>query len=583
MITTKKRRRLLFDFAAIAVAGTLLTACGPPGARQLRLGEQLIREGQYPGAIAVLKEAVLSVDHATQPAQSKAWNLLGLAEQDGGHLDEASEAYLRARKLDRDNAVVDYNLGCLRMEQTNFQGAIDYFSTYTSLRLKDARGYVRLGAARYHLALEQRTTSERNRQIEAARQQFEAAERWDATAEAPNFLGVIELQRRPPTIQSATAAAENFKLALRRDPHFAPALLNLGIVWQQYLNQPRQALKAYQEYLAGNPPLSNVKAVQQLATDLNIRLRTTITTEHAPAPAPAPPPAKSIITPTNAQAPSPKPLPTESPPAHAAAPVFVPATVPTPVPPPAPTASEPSRPSTPISPPPLETSPPVNTADINPQPAAEPSAPPPRQTLVQKLNPLRWFSGKPKTAEEAAAAEAEPPSVPPGSRFDYPPPVTLIPGDRAEGRRLTADGARARDAGDFNQALRAYTSAVAADPTYYDANLGLGLTEIDVRAYAGALEALHRALTVQADSAEARYAFAWTLQKRGYAVDAVHELSKLLEQHPADVRSHLLLGNLYAEKLRETKLAREQYSQALALDPKNPEAPSVRAWLQQNQ
>jgi tetratricopeptide (TPR) repeat protein len=202
------------------------------------------------------------------------------------------------------------------------------------------------------------------------------------------------------------------------------------------------------------------------------------------------------------------------------------------------------------------------------------------------LNPLHWFSGKQRTAAESAAgaqAQAEPPPVPAGSRYDYPPPVTPIPGDRAEARRLAADGARAHQAADFSGALRDYKEAVAADPTCYEASLGLGLTEIDLRDYPAALEALHRALGLQGDSVEAHYAFAWTLQKRGYVLDAVRELGKFVEQHPGDVRGRLLLGNLYAEKLGQIKLAREQYTDALALDPENPQAPSVRAWLQKHQ
>src|SRR5208282_6316951 len=113
MMTTKKRRRLPRQFAVIAVAGTLLTACGPPGARQLQQGEQMIQAGQYSDAAVALTEAARLLDHAPQPDQSKAWNLLGLACQGDGHSEAASEAFLRARKLDRDNAAVDFNLGCL--------------------------------------------------------------------------------------------------------------------------------------------------------------------------------------------------------------------------------------------------------------------------------------------------------------------------------------------------------------------------------------------------------------------------------------------------------------------------------------
>jgi tetratricopeptide (TPR) repeat protein len=542
-------------------------------------------------------DATHTLSHAPPPVQAKAWNLVGLACQGGGHPDAASEAFLRAHKLDRDNAAVDYNLGCLRMEQSNYPGAIEYLTTYTSLRPKEARGYLRLGVARYHLALEQKSALERGRQLEAARQPLEAAEKLEATAEGANLLGIMELQRRSPTLQSANAAAEDFQRAVRRDPHFAPALLNLGIVLQEYLNQPREALKAYRQYLALTPPQPNAKAVEQLAHDLDLSLRITITPERTPAP--APPPAKIIIPPTNAQAPRPKPAPTESPPALAAKPAAAPAPtpaaapaptpaaapVPTPEPAPPPKAQEFPPPPAPLVSPPPQTPPPVSTTNLNPEPPPAQIASPPRKTLVQKLNPLKWFSGKPRTAGESAAdaeAEAEPP-VPAGSRYVYPLPVTPIPGERAQARLLAAEGARARQAADFTRALRAYKLAVAADPTYYEANLGLGLTEIDVRDYRAALEALHRALTLQEDSAEARYAFAWTLQKRGYVLDAVHELGRFLDQHPSEVRGHLLLGNLYAEKLGQIKLAREQYSQALALDPDNPQAASVRAWLQQHQ
>ncbi len=471
-----------------------------------------------------------------------------MACQGGGHADAASEAYLRARKLDRDNAAVDYNLGCLRMDQSNYPGAIEYLTTYTSLRPREARGYLRLGAARYHLGLEERSALEKGRQFEAARQQFEAAQKLEATAEGANFLGVIELQHRSPNLQSANAAAEEFQLALRRDPHFAPALLNLGVVLQHYLNQPREALKAYRQYPAIAPPPPEAKAVEQLAHDLDLSLRITITPEHAPAP--ASPPAKIIPPPTNAQAPRPRPSPTESPPLLAARPAAVPAPTPAPVPaprpaptpaptPPAAPAPAPAQPQkvpeptpapAPVVTPPSENPPPLNMPVLNPEPPPAQTAPPPRRNLAQKLNPLRWFSGKQRTAAESAAdarARAEPPPVPPGSRYNYPPPVTPIPGDRAEARHLAADGARAHQAADFSRALRDYQAAVAADPTCYEASLGLGLTEIDLRDYPAALEALHRALGLKGDSVEARYAFAWTLQKRGYALDAVHEVGPL--------------------------------------------------------
>jgi tetratricopeptide (TPR) repeat protein len=229
-----------------------------------------------------------------------------------------------------------------------------------------------------------------------------------------------------------------------------------------------------------------------------------------------------------------------------------------------------------------EIAPTVNTLNSAPEPVVTETAPPPRKTITQRLNPINWFSGKPKTGGSNAALQAEPPPVPAGTRFEYPPHVTPIPGDRAQAKRLEAEAIRARQAGDAIQSIRDYKDAAAADPTFYDASYGLGLAALNARDYPTALEALHRALALQEDSAEARYAFAWALQKRGYTEDAVHELGKLLARHPNETRAHLLLGSLYAEKLVEPKLAREQFTQTLELDPTNAQAESIRAWLKLN-
>jgi tetratricopeptide (TPR) repeat protein len=215
-----------------------------------------------------------------------------------------------------------------------------------------------------------------------------------------------------------------------------------------------------------------------------------------------------------------------------------------------------------------------------PQPVVTDTNHAPRKSIAERWNPLRWFSGKAKTRKEAAAPE--PPPLLAGARYDYPPPVTPIPGDLAQAKRLTAEAVRAQQAGDFIQCIRAYKEAVAADPTFYDACYGLGLVAVEMKDYATALAELHRAVALDEDSAEARYAFAWTLQRQGYTEDAVHELGKLLSQHPADARGHLLLGSLYAEKLKQPKLAREHYMQALELDPTNAQAANVRAWLKSN-
>ncbi len=209
----------------------------------------------------------------------------------------------------------------------------------------------------------------------------------------------------------------------------------------------------------------------------------------------------------------------------------------------------------------------------------------PRKSITQRLNPVNWFSGKPKAGDKMSAPPPdadEPAPAPAGSHFDYPPPITPIPGDRALAHRLIAEAIRARQLGDVLQSVQAYRDAVTADPSSYDASYGLGLALVDARDYKGALVELYRASNLKADSADARYAFAWVLQKRGYVEDAAHELGKLVSEHPNDIRGHLLLGNLYADRLDQPKLAREQYLEAMQIDPKNAQATNIHAWLQHN-
>jgi len=195
---------------------------------------------------------------------------------------------------------------------------------------------------------------------------------------------------------------------------------------------------------------------------------------------------------------------------------------------------------------------------------------------------LVFFRTKGKPICGRRSTEPELPPTPKGTRYNYPPRVTIIPGNRAEAVRWAEQGAQARQQGRLPDAILDYQQAVKADPSYYEANEALGLAALDNHDYTQTLEALNRALMLQNDSANSRYAFAWTLQRRGYYEDAARELDKLLSAHPEEVRGHLLLGKLYAEKLNQPKLAREHYARALNLDPQNPQAPAIRAWLEQN-
>ncbi len=590
MLTIKKRRCVLQVLAVISAAN--LTACGPPGARDLRKGEALIESGQCAEAIPILKEGLQILQGAQPNVRASALNLLGLAYQGAGKLEDASRAYLEALKLDRNLWALDFNLGCLRLEQTNFFGAIDYLTTYTTSHPKDFNGFLMLGRARLNLALEHSAPEKtRQTQLENARLDFEYAEQLHSTAEGCNALGMIALLRRNPGTEQVKSSVSFFKHALQLEPHYPPALLNLAIVLQTYLNEPREALEKYREYLALQPVPPQAKEVEKVAHQLDLSLRIIISPrggEHSSA-APA--------APTNPVLPRQPPAPVENPvprpssaPASRAAPVEKPAVSPQVSAPPAnpPPAIIPPHPSPVPSPsvPVTRTSPPSAAPNPNPDLAGAEipvvTVPEERKSgLGRKLNPLNWFSGKPKKSE--AAETSVPPEVGSSERYTYPLPVTPIPGDRKLAEQWISEGRQAERQSNRAEAMRDYQEAMKADPTYYEAGLALGLAAIDAKDYPTALDALGQALTVQANSADARYAFAWVLGKRGYYHDAANELVKVLSAHPREVRARLLLGNFYADNLGQPKLAREQYVKALDLiEPQSSQAAIIRAWLEQH-
>jgi tetratricopeptide (TPR) repeat protein len=602
---------------AAIIALLFLTGCGPPGVRSLHRGDRLVQQGQYEDAIDPLKEAVAELSHSQPLAASRAWNLLGVAEQGAGHPNPAWNAYQQALKLDRNLAVVDYNLGCLALQQSDFPAAIASLTTFTTLRPREASGYSRLGDAYLRLSLSA-APRDRARQFDAAIAAYKTAESLSPSAETVNALGLAELLRRPgqPSADALKYAVKAFQVALERSTNYPPALLNLAIVDQQYLNDSKAALDRYHQYLALDPAPANTNEVARLAKQLEIDSRIQIVQRPVPKPAtptpPLPAPPTNTLAVNNVKRPPP---PTETQPRPVAT---------------APDRSNPAPPTRSSNPPPTEiasvnrtTPPPASqpiqrpveqaqpppdpiTAPTTSSPTPTPTTAPveeapaptrpvvadqtatldagnaqtgvtrPKKSFFDRLNPRNWVGGhKSKSTNEMADAND-------GARYSYPLPVTPIPGNRADAQRYFQEGVKAQRDLRLDDAQGYYSKALDIDSTYFQAALSLGLVSIDAKDYATALTALDKALKLQSDSADARYAFAWVLQKKKYYDDSADELEKLLAVHPDSARAHLLLGNLYAQKLDKPHQAREHYLRVLTLDPQNSQAPTITSWLKQN-
>ena len=250
----------------------LLTACGPPGPKALLEGERLIREGKPAAAIEPLKDATRHL-----PKNPQAWNHLGLAYHGAGSHTEAIGAYRRALTLDPNLVSVRYNLGCALLDSNQPAAAQNELMSYINLNARDPEGWLKLGAAQVRL------------------QQYDIADRSVRQAlslnprlpEAHNTLGMIQLRRG-----HLKESLPFFQSALQIQPNYAPALLNLALLYHQYLpvrtlEARRFALQKYREYLAVTPRPANWAAVQELATSLEREL--------APAPRPATPAAVAQV------------------------------------------------------------------------------------------------------------------------------------------------------------------------------------------------------------------------------------------------------------------------------------------------
>jgi tetratricopeptide (TPR) repeat protein len=242
----------------ILCASSLLGFCGckPPGARELWRGKKLIERGKYAEAISELKTAT-----SILATNAQAWNYLGLANHYAGETAEAESAYRRALLLDHDLSETRYNLGCLLLDEKKPESARNELTAYILRRGDSPEVLLRLGTAQL-----------RARDFSGAEKSFTQVWQSSATnSEALNGLGLVRFYQRRPS-----EAAQFFNTALRQNPGYAPAVLNLAVVAQT--GQDRiAALKRYREYLKLAPASENAPAINAVIQQLEQGTATTAT------------------------------------------------------------------------------------------------------------------------------------------------------------------------------------------------------------------------------------------------------------------------------------------------------------------
>jgi tetratricopeptide (TPR) repeat protein len=551
----------------------LFSGCTPAGPNALLKGKKYFDNGNLAAALAQFERAT-----KLMPTNAPAWNYYGVALQRAGQNGPAAEAYQKALSLNRDLAEAHFNLGGVWLDLNRPDAAKAEFTTYNALRHNsDPAGLVKLGTALLRL-----------NEIPAAEKCFTTLRDLNPLdPEADNGLGLACIQRRNPQ-----DALKWFASARQKRLDFAPALLNLAATSDQYLNDKKSALSYYRAYLALKPKPNNWEEVNSLASSLELQL--------------APPPVVVIKTSPPPVAPKPAQVVEAKPAPSTNIPIAARSTVT-------------SRPAPVVvrNPPPAQPTPTTQVVQVKAEPPliVVPKSNTPVTvesiTLPMPEEPekkgffQKWF-GTPKAepVEKKFDPKKLTPLPAPGSNDDLtptkpanpaPPPVPvriarynyLAPHKPDAGDRRSASGAFTK-ARSYEQeekwvtAMQWYQQAAEMDPSWFEAQFNTGVLAHRLRNFPLALPCYENALAIQPEAQDVRYNFSLALKAANYPLDAAEELKKILAIDKSEVRAHLALANIYAQTLKDSPQARQHYLTVLKLDPDNPQAADIRAWLQEN-
>ena len=553
----------------IAFALIFTSGCTPAGPGALLEGQRLIEQGNYTSAIEKLRLATTLL-----PTNALAWNYLGLAYHHAGESVNAQGAYQRAIKLNHELVVVHYDLGCLYLEQNKpnlNESARDELMAFTLHQGNSLDGRVKIGTAQLRLG-----------ELAQAEASFREALRISPqNVEAMNGVGMVQVKRN-----HARDAIAWFEAALKQQPEYRPALLNLAIVLQSSANNRVLALQKYQEYLAMNPRPANWDAVNAAERQLDQELNT-------PAPPPVRPATNALAGP---QALAPRPVTNtperiasgsnNSPRPDGGRPVSGPTQVVGKVNGPVSPSNSGSAPkqipvAARVEPPEivqLTEAPKVRLADDSTPPA-----------VTQKTSPIYTdpSSVPARTTTSTAPSGLRASGLSSTNRYKYRSPAKPSSGDRVAAERLFSQALEAQRDRRLTDAIAGYRAAIQADPGFFEAQWKLGLCAYDANDMPLSLFAYESALAIKPDSFYARFNFALALKKGGYLVDSAQELERALAvnatESPAHLAEvHLMLANLYAEQFNQPQAARAHYLKVLDLDPGNTQATTIRYWLREN-
>jgi tetratricopeptide (TPR) repeat protein len=564
----------------------MLSACKPAGPREFLDGKRLLESGDVPAAILKFETA-----RSLLQTNEQVWNYLGVAYHRAGRVEDAADAYLNALKLNPDLTIVHYNLGCLYLEGNRpdlLEKAQNEFVAYVLRQQRNPEGWLKLGVAQMRLA-----------HLQPAEASFhEVLVLNPQNVEALNNLGVVQLHRRH--YQDASGF---FAKSLAVQPGYASALQNYATC-QLYLNNRPLALQKFREYMQLKPQPLNAPQVAAMVLQLEKELETpnpNVSTSQSSSVALSKSNSPTVVQ-TKNQPPSPPRtdstqnnvrIPNE--PARATVAQIDSIKVQN--------NMQPTIPS--------NTFPKADTVVVQKNESVTPGKTP-KKSLLQRLNPISIFGSETKPTsgnfpvptatftplpESATLPETRdvrlqvsrpkvitPLAIPNG--YPYLANPKPAAGNRAEAQSWFDRGEESRRDRRVRDAITSYVKAAESDPSFFDVQMALGTSSLDVNDVPQALRAYEIACAIKPDSFNARYGFGLSLKKANYIRDAAEQLEKTITISGASpvqlAAAHLALANLYADLFHQPASARPHYAKVLELDPSNPQSTSIRYWMQNN-
>ena len=457
----KKCRILAFIFVA---AMLLPTGCSDPsGQRELRSGLRELKRGNYVRAKSLLERSIHRRPGHVDNAPTH--NYLGIAAWGLKQYDEAMTAFEDSRRLNPNLVEPVYNMGLLAAERGEIKASVNYLNEAATMNKSDPRPLEFL--AELYM--------ERGQWGQARNALYTALDREPRSSRIYNAIATAFVGMGQPD-----QAIESLMFALEYDTKYAPAILNLAVVYDTMVGDVEQARAYYKRYIDEAPRAGNVAEVRAALTRLE--QEGAAKKDFTPAVDTFPPTQISPVAPATISSPS---VNTSS--VVAASPTPSPVAV---------------LPATPTSPPPVVASTPA------------PPAMPPAYDGLMKQAAEKVRAGQLQQAIDTFVKAAE--SAAAVDRID------LQEQAYSEAVRLAIDQPRAHvllaqhyyDRGRYEQASKSFRAAAALNEEYAPAQLGLARLAVRNSEADAAVVHYRKAMAADPALADAAWEFAQLYDKQ---------------------------------------------------------------------